>query len=262
MADPAEVLGLRPDADAYRPPPPVRWSQPYSSRSVLVLTTIGALLVGFLIATGITTGRSAAEAQDVRNAELVELITVRQARVDAQSFQLEELRARLSVIEEEVTGPTSLRTAVRRAEEAAGMNRMAGPGLRISFADGTGCARAEDCHIQDTDLQLAVNTAFALGAEAVAVNGERVIATTAIRSAGRAILVNYRVLSPPYLVEAIGDPVALERDFGTTELARNFDSWKSEYGLGFSFERADEVVVPAYSGSIRIRRATVGEDGS
>jgi uncharacterized protein YlxW (UPF0749 family) len=261
MSDPAEILGLRLEDD-YAPQPPTRWRQPYPGLAVTAMTAVGALLVGFLITTGIVTGRSAALDQDARNAELVELISVRQQHVDAQASQLDELRSRLSVAQEELTGPTALRRAVVQAEQASGMSRVAGPGLRVTFDDAGGACRGvqqQDCRIQDTDLQLAVNTLFALGAEAVSVNGERVIATTAIRNAGRAILVNYRVLTPPYVVEAVGDANALLRDFPTTSLAIDFEAWKGRYGLGFSYESATDLVLPGYSGSLRFSGVAVGE---
>lgn len=265
MTDPAAALGLRIDPDEYRPSPPVRWRQPYPGHAVLALTVIGALLVGFLIATGITAGRSAARAQDERNAELVALINARQEHVDAQAAQLEALRAELAAAEAEVTGPSGLGAAVARAEQLAGLTRISGPGIRVRFDDaGPGCrgATEQDCRIQDVDLQLALNTLFGLGAEAVAINGERVIATTAVRSAGRAILVNYRVLTPPYVIEAVGDADKLARDFPRTGLAQDFETWTGAYGLGFSHEVVSDLELPAYGGSIGFRQATVWEVGA
>ena len=62
----------------------------------------------------------------------------------------------------------------------------------------------------DRDLQTVVNGLWAAGAEAVAVNGQRLTALSAIRSAGDAILVDYRPLTRPYVVTAIGDPATLQ----------------------------------------------------
>jgi uncharacterized protein YlxW (UPF0749 family) len=264
-ANPATTLGLRLDTDDYRPLQPTRWAQPYPSRAVLALTVAGALLTGFLLAVGITNGRSQAEVLDARNAELVELIGLRQAHVDTLSAQLEELRGSVTRAEEAITGPTSLRSAVTRAEQQAGLSAMRGPGLRLSLADGTGTCRGErpqDCRIQDTDLQLAINTLFGIGAEAVAVNGERVIATTAVRNAGGAILVNYRVLTPPYVVEAIGDPDVLARELARSGFARDFEAWKPVYGLGFAHEPADALTLPGFGGSVRFQRAVVEGAGA
>jgi uncharacterized protein YlxW (UPF0749 family) len=67
--------------------------------------------------------------------------------------------------------------------------------------------------VRDADLQDVVNGLWAAGAEAVAVDGQRLTALSAIRSAGESVLVDLRPLSPPYTVEAVGDPAALEVGF-------------------------------------------------
>jgi uncharacterized protein YlxW (UPF0749 family) len=261
MSDSFAALGLGIDADDYRPGPRARWSQPYPGHTVTLLTALGALVVGFLLATGFTTGRATAEFQETRNTALVELINARQGHVDDQAALLESLRADLAGAEAQVSVPAGLRVDVDRAEQQAGLTRVRGPGLRVTFDDaGSACRGAQqqqECRIVDADLQSAVNTLFGLGAEAVAVNGERVIATTAIRSAGRAILVNYRVLSPPYIVEAVGDRDQLARDLAETPLAIDFAAWTKHYGLGFAVEPVDDLLLPAYGGSVRFRRAAV-----
>lgn len=259
MSFPAEALGLT-DEPAYDYPhgPPTRWARPWSSPVVTTLTAVGALLVGFLLVAGLSAGRTSALEQDARKAELIALINARQEHTAELSGQLEELRARVAATEAEVTaGAPSLAAYLHDVEQAAGLTRVAGPGLRVTFSDADpGCsAREEDCRIQDTDLQLAVNALFAAGAEAVAVNGERVIATTALRRAGRQILVNYRVLTAPYVLEAIGNPDRLELDFGRSEIARQFAVWTDVYGLGFATEVVDRLDVEGYRGSLQLRAA-------
>ena len=51
-----------------------------------------------------------------------------------------------------------------------------------------------------------LNLLWLAGAEAVSLNGERVVATTSIYCVGSTILVNDTRLSPPYEFLAIGDP--------------------------------------------------------
>lgn len=223
-------------------------------------------MAGFLLAAGLSAGRTVAVEQTARKAELIELIRARQEHTAALSGQLDELRARVSEAEEQLAaGVPALRREVAAAEAAAGLTGVRGPGLRVTFADsGTTCptGRQEDCRIQDVDLQLAVNALFGAGAEAVAINGERVVATTAIRSAGQSILMNYRVLVSPYVVDAVGDPAALEEWFGKSAVAEDFTVWRDVYGLGFSWAPEEEVVVPAYSGSARLRSASLPADGT
>nr|MBA2530219.1 DUF881 domain-containing protein [Euzebyales bacterium] len=170
--------------------------------------------------------------------------------------QLERLRARVAAAEDDAAAASrpGLQAKLGAAEAATGLTPVRGPGLRVTFSDGPeACAtgRPEDCRIQDTDLQLVTNTLFGLGAEAVAINGERMIGTTAIRSAGSSILVNYRVLASPYVVEAVGNPDRLEEGLTASPLAKDFGSWQEAYGLGFTSEPVEQLTVPAYSGALR-----------
>ena len=67
--------------------------------------------------------------------------------------------------------------------------------------------------VYDLDLQILTNGLWQAGAEAVAINGHRLSALTAIRGAGEAITVDFRSLTRPYRVEAIGDARTLQARF-------------------------------------------------
>lgn len=253
------ALGLQPEHE-YGPRDPTRWTQPRSVPLVRALTALGALIVGFLVSTGLLAGREAALATDARKDELVALVEARQARAEDLSVQLDGLRDRVEVAEQAATPAVAdgLAAALARAEAQTGLTPLAGPGLRVTFSDGaTACStgRPEDCRIQDVDLQLAANTLFGAGAEGVAINSERLIATTAIRSAGSSILVNYRVLTSPYVVEAVGDAERLSAGFAASQLASDFAVWQDAYSLGFEVETIAEALLPGYDGAVRVRVA-------
>lgn len=259
MSDPAKAfaLGDHPAHD-YPDGPPTRWSRPWASPVVTTLTAAGAMLVGFLLVAGLSAGRTSALEQDARKAELIALINARQDHTAQLAAELEELRAQVSEAEAEVAaGVPALTGHLTRVEQAAGVTRVRGPGLRVTFSDAAaGCAVSEeDCRIQDRDIQMAVNALFAAGAEAVGVNGERIIATSAVRRAGRQILVNYRVLTAPYVVEAIGNPDRLVVEFARSELAQQFAIWTDVYGLGYATEQTDELELPGYGGAVQLRSA-------
>lgn len=259
MSDPAKAFGLEDQpAHDYPDGPPTRWSRPWASPVVTTLTAAGALLVGFLLVAGLSAGRTSALQQDARKTELIALINARQEHTEQLAAQLEELRARVSAAESEAAaGLPALTGHLKLVEQAAGVTGVRGPGLRVTFSDAAGgCAvQEEDCRIQDRDLQLAVNALFGAGAEAVAVNGERIIATSAVRRAGHQILVNYKVLTAPYIVEAIGSPVRLGQEFARSEIAQQFAVWTDVYGLGYAAEPVEELDLAGYSGSVQLRAA-------
>lgn len=259
MTDEARALGLRFEDD-YRPLPPPRWSQPWSSAAVRATTVVAALAVGFLLTTGLTAGRQAAQAQDARKDELIALVNARQQRTAALGERLERLRLEVAAAEQSVraAGAPALNARLQQAEATTGLTGLRGPGLRVTFADAKGtCStgRDEDCRIQDVDLQLATNTLWGLGAEGVTINGERIIATTAIRSAGSSVLINYRVLSSPYVIEAIGDPAALQEGFASSTIAEDFGVWRDAFGLGFELAPVEELHLPPYTGAVRLQTA-------
>lgn len=264
MADPAEALGMaqEPSHD-YQVGVPTRWTQPWSTATVRTLTAIGALVVGFLLAAGLTAGRTAAIAQDERKDELIALVKARQARTEQLTAELESLRDRTSAAEAAASGSTpAVESAIYEAEAAAGFTPVRGAGVRVTYNDAPPpCTQAPElCRILDSDLQGAVNTLFAGGAEGVALNDERIIGTTAIRSAGQLITVNYRFVTPPYVIEAVGDPVALFEGFTTSAFGQE-SAALTDFGLVFSIEAVDELLLPAYTGALRIETAVpVGED--
>jgi uncharacterized protein YlxW (UPF0749 family) len=101
--------------------------------------------------------------------------------------------------------------------------------------------------VLDLDLQELVNGLWAAGAEAVSINDLRLTARTAIRSAGEAILVDYRPLSPPYVVRAIGDPRALEPTFADSAEGRRLSTYTTLYGLRYDLRSAGDLHLPAGS---------------
>jgi uncharacterized protein YlxW (UPF0749 family) len=146
-----------------------------------------------------------------------------------------------------------------RLELAAGGYAVTGRGIEVRLADGPPSAEGagDDGRIRDVDLQQAVNALWAAGAEAIAINGQRLSALTAIREAGEAILVDYRPLSPPYVVAAIGDPDLMEPAFSDSAAARRFRTWEEVFGLTFSVARRDSLSLPAAE-TTRLRHAMAG----
>jgi len=136
---------------------------------------------------------------------------------------------------------------------------MEGPGLVVRLSDSIrkpgSTEEASAFRVHDVDVQLVVNALFAAGAEAVAVNGNRLVSTTPIRAAGQTIVVNFRPLSSPYEVKAIGARLA---DFQASDIVSRFHRWRDLFGLGFRVQQESKVVVPAFTGRVDIANATPG----
>jgi uncharacterized protein YlxW (UPF0749 family) len=112
----------------------------------------------------------------------------------------------------------------------------------------------ETGRVYDQDLQAVVNGLWAAGATAIAINGQRLTSTTAIRSAGEAILVDYRPLSPPYEVTALGDRERLEADFSGSVADRQLRALADRFGIRTDVHPKRVARLPA-AGPPRLRYA-------
>ena len=229
-------------------------------RSLVTLSAVLGVL-GFLVVTAVLTGQAERQAAAPRKAELVSLIGDRQALVDDLDAAVLALRRDVAeaqtVANREDTLDQAAASAAAALGEQAGTVPLEGPGLVVSLSpsdrEPPSPEEAGAYEIHDSDLQLVVNELWAAGAEAVAVNDSRLVATTPIRAAGGTIVVNFRPLSPPFRVSAIG---ADRRRFEASDIARRFERWTELFGLGFTVTERAVVSVPAYTGRVSISAAT------
>lgn len=218
-------------------------------------------MLGFLLVTAATTGRAERRAEVPRKTELVHLIGSRRSLVK----DLDAAVARLRTDVADARASRSKATAADKATAAetarlaleAGTAAVAGRGLAVTLgpSDRTPPSPSEAgaYRIHDSDVQLVVNALFAAGAEAVAINDSRLVATTPIRSAGDTIIVNFRPLTPPYRVAAIGaDRAAFDR----SDIAARFRRWTKLFGLEYKVAAETKLTVPGYTGRVAISTAT------
>ncbi len=162
-------------------------------------------------------------------------------------------------------GDAEMLEALMTAAAVAGTVAVTGPGLALTLSDSPRAAEggqdAADERVQDIDLQIVTNGLWASGAEAIAINGQRLTALSAIRSAGEAILVDLTPLIGPYRVEAIGDPDDLQTAFARTAAASHLSLLADTYGIGTQIAVADELALPA-SPVPTLRYATPVESGA
>jgi uncharacterized protein YlxW (UPF0749 family) len=229
-------------------------------RKLVTLSVVVAIL-GFLVVTAVVTGQAERQKAAPRKAELVSLIGDRQRLVDDLDAAVTVLRRDVAQAQVRASRADSLDQQEARIQatlaEQAGTVALRGPGLVVSLApSGREPPSAEEAgayQIHDSDLQLVVNELWTAGAEAISVNDSRLVATTPIRAAGGTIVVNFRPLTPPYNVAAIGaDP----NRFRASEIAHRFDRWAELFGLGFSVVEHEIVSVPGYTGRVTISAAT------
>lgn len=225
---------------------------------------VALAVVGFVGAaqwnSSVARQRFTSSAQQVLTAQALDL----QREQDQLRDQIAQAQEQIRMFQEADAGS---RTAIEQlnaeldaARLATGLTPVRGPGVVVEIADSKrvvppGDNPASYIVVVD-DLRDIVAALWASGAEAVAINDERLVATSSIYGVGASILVNTAFLSPPFRVEAIGpeglhdrflaDPAFLGR------VARRIDV----FGLEFASEAPlSELELPAFIGNTRLRWA-------
>lgn len=231
-------------------------ARPSSRRQQALVVAIATGMAGFVLALGLSARILNAPVIDEQKAALQERIRTIDARQDELTAEVARLREEAQVAREQALASTlggaALAARVSALEVATGYAAVVGPGMVVTLSDAELGQEGEPTELErvlDSDVQRTVNGLWAAGAEAVSVNGQRMSARSAIRSAAGAILVNYRPLTPPYRVEAIGPP-RLEQDFLATQDAAELRGIAEQFGIGFATETVDEVQLAAATSTL------------
>lgn len=213
--------------------------------------TLGALLVaGLVLAAAAVQTRAARPATQAQRSELgarVSAATTANADLDAT---IRALRDEVAAAEQKALADTAAgrdpRSRTGQIEAAAGYTPVTGSGAEVVLRDAEKPTEQDGVNlgrVLDRDVQTVVNGLWRSGATAVAVNDHRMTSRTAIRSAGDAILVDYRPLQPPYRIDALG-PADLAQKFGAGTAAASLQDLAETYGVRWSVAAKDALTLP------------------
>jgi uncharacterized protein YlxW (UPF0749 family) len=194
--------------------------------------------------------------------QLAEAAFSLQKEQDGLRDQLADLRSRLDEIQRESASLGGEAAALQRQIEdlkpLAGLTALEGPGLVVTLDDARLPATAKNIErsiVHSQDITDVVNAAWKAGAEAIAINGERIVGTSSC--VGATIQINGRLMSPPYVINVIGSSEDLYRAFNDRDELADLKSRRDLNGFGFQFARATEVRVAAYTGALLVRHVSV-----
>jgi len=210
--------------------------------SVLAVAALGVM-------TAVVAVQTAREAPstELGRAALIEQIDTRGDQVrnlQAEVGRLTRSNAAVASSSTKIQGQVDdIATRVRRAELLAGFSAVHGPGVRITVDNAP--SADVDSEIRDEDLATLVDGLFQAGAEAIAINDQRLNALGGIRNTNRAVHVNGRPVNAPYVVSVIGDPRTLQA--GLVETYQGQQWFGLVNGLGFVYEaqNVDDIRLPA-----------------
>lgn len=148
-----------------------------------------------------------------------------------------------------------------RQRSAAGLTPLRGPGVRVVLDDSPrippGAADISSRLVQDYQIRDVASVLWQLGAEAVAINDQRLVFQSAVAGVGNTMLVNGARVAPPYEIRAIGDGTRLQAQLTSPGTLYELKTVAERQGLVFRVERLDNVALPAYRGPLVFRWARV-----
>lgn len=211
-----------------------------------------ALILAFAVALGLGTGvavrglRAPDRQIEAASQGLHEQVNARTQRVRDLQSEVRALRTRLNDADAEASPAPGEDSATRLA---AGTGAAGGAGVAVSLDDAKGADAgnedASDGLVRDADIRYVLNALWRAGAEAIAVEGVRIGSDVSVRQAGQTILVDLQVAQPPYRIEAIGDPSALQAALAQGEAGDYLSTLHSAFGIGVDVSRQASLSLPA-----------------
>ena len=198
-------------------------------------------------------------AQQVLAAQALSL-EAEQAQLQAQLAAVEGQLAEIQQASEgSQTALAEVNDQLNATRLAAGLSEVTGPGVVIEIADSRRIVPVDENPanyiVLADDLRDLVNALWHSGAEAIAINGERLVATSSIYGVGSSVLVNTAFLSPPFRIEAVG-PGELDQRFATDPAYLGRVAQRIEaFDLEFASAAAEDLRLPPYIGPTSLRWA-------
>ena len=217
-------------------------------------------------ATGLlfVTAAVSARGDDLRPAggDLTSLLTERSQRIEDRRDNAQQLRTSIDDLSGDVGGRLlgDLQKRFSALAPVTGLTESSGPGVRVVLDDAPKSAARPGLDpnllvVHEQDLQAYVNALWAGGAEAVSLQGQRLISTTGIKCVGNTVILDGVPYAPPYVIEAVGDANGMLEAIRTTPETVSFADYSRVYGLGLQVKGRPRIDVPAYAGQVGLRFA-------
>lgn len=239
-----------PDADLTSDQTP---QPPMSSRirSGLLKLAVG-LLAGLLIGATASTAQGSDLRPD-RTSDLAELVSQAEQRRAELASRAVELRQQNQALTEAQGAPiASPDPSEQELHQIAGLAAVEGPAVRVTLTDAPADFAPPGVDgdllvVHEQDIQRVMNALFAAGAEAMTIQDQRVIATTAVKCVGNTVVLHGVPYAPPYVITAIGDQAALEAGLAADNAVQIYRQYAKAYQLGYQQQRIDQVTMSAFN---------------
>ena len=229
---------------------------------------IALLLLGFLIAAQVSAQAPAAQYSALERPGLVQTIQDLQHRHDDLAASIVATRSQLAAVRQGGQGRQSdliaLNQQLQQAQLAAGFTTLQGGGGYVYLSDGAPPpgigGNPADYRVDAADIRTIVNGLWRSGAEAIAINKERVVTSTAVVDVGGSILANSAYVTDgtgQYVISVVG-PSDIWTKLSSLD---TFRAWmERRYGpfhLAIQYVPDSKVLILGYAGTANLHVAHV-----
>ena len=227
----------------------------FPNRQAKLVVTAVCMVLGLMLAAQFRT------TQELKASLPYQRIEDLSNRLSQTEKERDGLRKEVQRLKED-TGAEVLTKEIQQLRMNAGVLPVSGPGVVVSLDDSKKATKPGENPnlylIHDDDLLKVINELWAAGAEAIAINEQRLIASSEIRCAGPTVSVNNSRFSPPYVIRAIGDPKSLE---ASLKMRGGVIETLKFWGIQISVSPEEKVLVPAFKGTFRFEYAKPVQEG-
>jgi uncharacterized protein YlxW (UPF0749 family) len=202
-----------------------------------------------------------------RYTDLASFVQVDAAQYDALKKRVADLHAEISLLSRSVDNKQVRRVtrAAERMKGPAGLQPVVGPGVTVTLSDAPQTTSADSPDnlnlllVHQQDIQAVVNAMWKGGAEAVTIQGQRVVSTTGIRCIGNSVQLQGVPYSQPYVIAGVGDPAAISDAIARDPYLQVYraDAADPDIGVGWELTEDTRLVAPAYDGLLGLSYARV-----
>ncbi|CAN7601707.1 DUF881 domain-containing protein [Terrabacter sp. LjRoot27] len=209
-----------------------------------------------------------AQGRDLRaDRDLPQLIMEGDSRVAEKASVLDGLQKEVEALSKtNAPADEHLSSLTRAADElaaSAATTKVRGAALEVTLDDAKRTAdslpdgfNADDIVVHQQDVQAVVNALWTSGAEAMMIQDQRVISTSAVRCVGNTLILQGRVYAPPYRITAIGDVDRMQQGLDADASVNIYKQYVDAVGLGYALHTHSSIEFPAYSGSVDFQYAS------
>jgi uncharacterized protein YlxW (UPF0749 family) len=224
-----------------------------------VLTALVCVLAGLMVVVSAVNARGT-DLRPGRNTDLVSLVQSQSRRNADLARRVSAVRAQVDQLSAAENRSSGLQSQLDRATAVAAFTAVSGPAVTVTLDDAPETVAADGIDadllvVHQQDIQAVVNALWSGGAEAMTIQGQRVISTTGVKCVGNTVVLHGIPYAPPYVISALGDPARLQRALAGATPLQIYQQYVAAYGLVYDEQVVPRADFPAHEGSLDLQYA-------